>query len=130
MARDEACRVVGISPRSYTRWRLRLRAHGVRALASRSSRPARPREAWKRREVRELIEFERMHWPAGKEKTAWRLQHEVLDTRRWQERDELRAALFIFLEITYNRERRHSSLDDRTPNEFNTEARAKLTTVH
>ena len=28
MARDEACRVVGISPRSYTRWRLRLRAHG------------------------------------------------------------------------------------------------------
>ena len=58
------------------------------------------------------------------------LQHEVLDTRRWRERDELRAALFIFLEITYNRERRHSSLNDRTPNEFNTEARAKLTTVH
>ena len=75
MTRDEACRVAGISPRSYTRWRLRLRAHGVRALASRSSRPARPREAWKRREVRELIEFERLLWPAGKEKIAWRLQH-------------------------------------------------------
>lgn len=74
MTRDDACRVAGVSPRSYTRWRLRLRSHGVRALASRSSRPARPREAWKRREVRELIEFERVHWPVGKEKIAWRLQ--------------------------------------------------------
>lgn len=74
MTRDEACRVAGMSPRSYTRWRRTLRAHGVRALASRSSRPARPREAWKRREVRELVEFERLHWPAGKEKVAWRLR--------------------------------------------------------
>ena len=36
----------------------------------------------------------------------------------------------FFLEITYNRERRHSSLNYRTPTEFNTEARAKLTDVH
>jgi transposase InsO family protein len=36
----------------------------------------------------------------------------------------------VFLEITYNRERRHSSLNYRTPTEFNTEARAKLTNVH
>ena len=41
-----------------------------------------------------------------------------------------RAALFIYLEITYNRQRRHSSLNYRTPTEFNTEARAKLTSVH
>jgi putative transposase len=58
------------------------------------------------------------------------VQHEVLDTRRWKTRDELRAALFIYLEITYNRERRHSSLGYRTPTEFNTEARAKLSNVH
>jgi len=58
------------------------------------------------------------------------VQHEVLDTRRWRSRDELRSALFIYLEITYNRERRHSSLNYRTPTEFNTEARAKLTNVH
>jgi putative transposase len=58
------------------------------------------------------------------------VQHEVLDTRHWRTQDELRAALFIYLEITYNRERRHSSLGYRTPTEFNTEARAKLTNVH
>jgi putative transposase len=58
------------------------------------------------------------------------VQHEVLDTQRWSTRDELRSALFVFLEITYNRERRHSSLNYRTPTEFNTEARAKLTNVH
>jgi putative transposase len=58
------------------------------------------------------------------------VQHEVLDTRRWRTRDELRSALFVFLEITYNRERRHSSLGYRTPTEFNTEARAKLHNVH
>jgi putative transposase len=58
------------------------------------------------------------------------VQHEVLDTRTWRTRDELRSALFIFLEITYNRQRRHSSLGYRTPTEFNTEARAKLTNVH
>ena len=58
------------------------------------------------------------------------VQHEVLDTRPWRTRDELRSALFVFLEITYNRERRHSSLGYRTTTEFNTEARAKLTNVH
>jgi len=58
------------------------------------------------------------------------VQHEVLDRQRWRARDELRSALFIFLEITYNRERRHSSLNYRTPTEFNTEARAKLSNVH
>lgn len=58
------------------------------------------------------------------------VQHEVLDRQQWRSRDELRTALFIFLEITYNRERRHSSLNYRTPTEFNTEARANLTNVH
>lgn len=54
------------------------------------------------------------------------VQHEVLDTRRWRSRDELRSALFIFLEITYNRERRHSSLGYLTPTEFNQQARASI----
>ena len=58
------------------------------------------------------------------------VQHEVLDTRHWKTRDELRSALFIYLEITHNRERRHSSLNYRTPTESNTEACAKLTNVH
>jgi transposase InsO family protein len=58
------------------------------------------------------------------------VQHEVLDTKKWRSRNELRAALFIFLEITYNRERRHSSLGYRTPTEFNKEARARLRDVH
>ena len=33
------------------------------------------------------------------------------------------------LEITYNRHRRHSGLSRRTPTEFNTEARATLSSV-
>ncbi len=31
-------------------------------------------------------------------------QSDVLDTRTWRVRDELRSALFVYLEITYNRE--------------------------
>jgi putative transposase len=58
------------------------------------------------------------------------VQHEVLDTRRWRTRDELRSALFVFLEITYNHERRQSSPGYRTPTAFNTEAHAKRTSVH
>ena len=42
------------------------------------------------------------------------LQEKVLDARRWQTRHELLSALFTYLEITCNRERRHSSLNYRT----------------
>lgn len=31
-------------------------------------------------------------------------QSDVLSTRTWRVRDELRSALFVYLEITYNRE--------------------------
>jgi len=54
------------------------------------------------------------------------VQHEVLDTRRWRSPDELRSALFTFLEITYNRERRHSGLGYLTPNELKQQARASI----
>jgi hypothetical protein len=43
------------------------------------------------------------------------LQSDVLDIRTRRARDELRSGLFDYLEITYNRERRHSSLTYLTP---------------
>jgi putative transposase len=58
------------------------------------------------------------------------VQHELLDTKRWRDRDELLSALFVHLEITHNRTRRRSGLNHLTPSEFNTEARAKLANVH
>lgn len=47
-----------------------------------------------------------------------RLQVELLDTRRWKTRLELANALFEYLEIFHNRQRRHSSLGMLTPIEF------------
>jgi putative transposase len=43
-----------------------------------------------------------------------RLQVELLDTRRWKTRPGLASALFEYLEIFHNRQRRHSSLGMRT----------------
>ena len=47
-----------------------------------------------------------------------RLQVELLNTGRWKTRLELANALFEYLEIFHNRQRRHSSLGMRTPIEF------------
>lgn len=47
-----------------------------------------------------------------------RLQVELLDTRRWKTRLELANALFEYLKIFHNRQRRHSSLGMLTPIEF------------
>ena len=49
-----------------------------------------------------------------------RVQVELLDRQRWSTRLELAAALFEYLEIFHNRQRRHSSLALRTPIEFET----------
>src|SRR5690554_957725 len=76
LTRDEACRLAGVSPRSYSRWRRTLRLQGVRALAARSSRPHRSRVAWKQREVAERVEELRQRLPLGKEKLAWLLARE------------------------------------------------------
>jgi putative transposase len=47
-----------------------------------------------------------------------RMQTELLDRRRWTTRIELANAIFEYLEIFYNRQRRHSALGWRTPVEF------------
>jgi len=47
-----------------------------------------------------------------------RMQVELLDTRRWRTRVELANAIFEYIEIFYNRRRRHSSLGLLTPIEF------------
>lgn len=47
-----------------------------------------------------------------------RMQVELLDRRRWRTRIALANAIFEYLEIFHNRQRRHSALGWRTPVEF------------
>lgn len=47
-----------------------------------------------------------------------RMQVELLDRQRWLTRVELANAIFEYLEIFHNRQRRHSALGMRTPIEF------------
>ncbi len=47
-----------------------------------------------------------------------RLQVELLNTKHWKTRLELANALFEYLEIFHNRQRRHSQLGMRTPIEY------------
>jgi transposase InsO family protein len=44
-----------------------------------------------------------------------RMQVELLNRRKWRTRVELANAIFEYLEIFHNRQRRHSSLGMRTP---------------
>jgi transposase InsO family protein len=46
------------------------------------------------------------------------MQTELLDRRRWNTRVELANAIFEYLEIFHNRQRRHSALGWRTPIEY------------
>jgi len=46
------------------------------------------------------------------------LQTELLDRHRWSTRNELRTAIFHYIEVFYNRRRLHSSLDHQSPDEF------------
>ncbi|MCP2280944.1 Integrase core domain-containing protein [Nocardia amikacinitolerans] len=46
------------------------------------------------------------------------LQIELLDRKKWKIRVELANAAFGYIEIFYNRQRRHSSLSYRTPITF------------
>ena len=48
------------------------------------------------------------------------LQKNVLNSRRWQTRDELRLAIVIWIETTYHRRRRQDRLGRLTPIEFET----------
>jgi transposase InsO family protein len=45
------------------------------------------------------------------------LKNELVHRRRWRDRAELRAAIFEYVEVFYNRRRLHSSLDYKTPAE-------------
>ncbi len=56
-----------------------------------------------------------------------RVQVELLDRRRWNTRIELASAIFEYLKIFHNRQRRHSPLSMLTPLEF--EARHQPTTA-
>lgn len=48
------------------------------------------------------------------------LQKNVLDTRRWETREELRMAIVYWIEVKYNRRRRQRGLGRMTPVEFET----------
>ena len=56
-----------------------------------------------------------------------RMQVELLNRQRWSTRLELTSAIFEYLEIFHNRQRRQSSLGMLTPVEF--EARHQPTTA-
>jgi len=56
-----------------------------------------------------------------------RMQVELLDRQRWRTRIELANAIFEYLEMFHNRQRRHSALGMLTPVEF--EARHQPTTA-
>jgi len=47
-----------------------------------------------------------------------RMQVELLDRQRWRTRIELANAIFEYLEMFHNRQRRHSALGMLTPVEF------------
>jgi putative transposase len=46
------------------------------------------------------------------------LESELLDRHAWATRAGLRTALFDFIEVFYNRQHRHSTLDDHTPFDY------------
>ena len=46
------------------------------------------------------------------------LQRELLDRRSWTTRKELASAIFEWIEAWYNPRRRHTSIDDRSPVEY------------
>ena len=48
------------------------------------------------------------------------LQKNVLNTRKWATRDELRIAIITWIERTYNQRRRQRSLQRLTPIEYET----------
>ncbi len=46
------------------------------------------------------------------------MQVELLDRQRWRTRVELANAIFEYIEVFYNRQRRHSALGMLSPVEF------------
>jgi transposase InsO family protein len=58
-----------------------------------------------------------------------RVQVELLDRQAWHTRVQLATALFEYLEIFHNRQRRHSSIGMLTPMEFETQYRSTTTST-
>ena len=55
----------------------------------------------------------------GQMESFWaRMQVELLDRRRWNTRLELANAIFEYLEIFHNRQRRHSAIGMLSPIEY------------
>jgi len=46
------------------------------------------------------------------------MQTELLNTKTWYTRAELASAIFSYIEVFHNRQRRHSSLGYMTPVEY------------
>ena len=46
------------------------------------------------------------------------MQRELLDTRRWDSQEQLASAIFEWIEAWYNPRRRHTSLGDLAPAEY------------
>jgi transposase InsO family protein len=46
------------------------------------------------------------------------MQIELLNRKKWRTRIELANAIFEYIEVFYNRRRRHSALSYATPNEY------------
>ena len=46
------------------------------------------------------------------------LEWELLDRHHWPDRQTLRTAIFDFIEVFYNRQRRHSTLDYTSPADY------------
>lgn len=52
------------------------------------------------------------------------MQRELFDRRRWQTRDELASAIFEWIKAFYNPVRRHSSIGNLSPANFEAQERA------
>ncbi len=53
------------------------------------------------------------------------LKNELIHLRRFKTREEAKQAIFDYIEVFYNRQRRHSSLGYLTPHEFKLQFRQK-----
>jgi len=58
-----------------------------------------------------------------------RVQVELLDRQSWKTRLQLSTAMFDYIEMFHNRQRRHSQLNYRTPIEFEITYEKELTTA-
>ena len=54
------------------------------------------------------------------------LEWELIERSDWQTRDEARVCIFEYIEVWYNRQRRHSSLGYLSPAEYEKELMGKV----